>query len=62
MRMAVMTIAERQRENAEKYRRHFERLGRNNPEQAKKEATSELIKMGLLNKDGSRKEKIVSWE
>ena len=47
-------------QNAKKYKKYFEDLGKNNPEQAKKEATNELIKMGLLNSDGSTKETIVS--
>ncbi len=60
--MAVMTVAEKQKQNAVKYRKRFALLRENSPERAKEEAVRELIKMGLLDKDGKKKETIVSWE
>lgn len=60
--MKIMSTLEIQRRNAEEYRQYFESLGKMNPEQARREATRELIKMGLLDINGNRKETIVSWE
>ena len=48
--------------NAKKYLEYFEELQKNNPEEAKAFAVKELINIGVLNSDGTRKDKIVSWD
>ncbi|MCR5767186.1 MAG: hypothetical protein K6G45_01680 [Lachnospiraceae bacterium] len=58
----VQTMLERQEERANKYLEYFVSLKKNNPERAKEEAKKELIAMGILNPDGSKKDIIVSWE
>ena len=60
--MRVKTIAEKQQEYANAYKRKFESLRREDPQKAKVEATKELIKMGILDKNGNTKAHIVSWE
>ncbi len=60
--MTVMTRLEIQSANAKKYLEYFEELQKNNPEEAKAFAVKELINIGVLNSDGTRKDKIVSWD
>lgn len=56
------TRYELQMKHAKEYRKKLVELRKRDPEKAKKESIKQLIKMGLVNEDGTQKEKIVSWE
>ena len=56
------TMLERMEKRAQEYLNYFIDLPQKDPVLAKEEAQKELIRMGLLNSDGSKKDVIVSWE
>lgn len=56
------TMLERMEKKAQEYLNYFTDLPKKDPVRAKEEAQKELVLMGLLNSDGSKKDVIVSWE
>ena len=57
-----VTLSEIQTKNAELYCKRIKELSKNDPNESKKTARAELIKMGILSDDGKHKETIVSWD
>lgn len=45
-----------------KYVKKMETMQKDSPEEAKLEARKALIKTGVINRNGTAKRKIVSWE
>ena len=58
--MKVKTLEEMRRENARKYLAKIKNLKKDNPNESRKFAIKELIKIGLFTSDGKPKETIVS--